>query len=186
MNPNNPIHKQYHQQRILIALSDGQWHRNKELKEKTQLTPRTLSKHLSELEKELHWIDRIEDTESGEYPHPVLYKATRSIAAYGRFIKTIFDNADEIETQLKEAKDPLQVLAELNKINEWHFTLILESIQESKHKNLKQLDSITRLFLYSPYEIYTKQIIKAFTKAVQFGVKFDINQLRQNHGVWQP
>ena len=184
MNPNNPIHKQYHQQRILIALSDGQWHRNKELKDKTKLTPRTLSKHLNELEKELHWIERREDTESGEYPHPVLYKATHSIASCGRYIKTIIDNADEIETDLTETKDPLQLLKEFHEINLYYFTLILEKIQESKSKNLKELDSIMKFVYYSPYEIYTKQIITAFTKAVQFGERFDINQLRQKHSIW--
>lgn len=184
MNPKNPINKQYHQQLILIALSDGQWHRNMELKEKTKLTPRTLSKHLNELEKELDWIERREDTESGEYPHPVLYRANRSTVAYAIYMKSVFDNADDIETVLKETRDPLQILAELQKVNLYYFTLILESIQESKYKTLKELDSITSLFLYSPYEIYAKQIIAAFTKAVQFGERFDINQLRRNHDVW--
>lgn len=185
MNPNNSSNKQYNQQLILMALSDGKWHRNMELKAETKLTPRTLSKHLNELEKELHWIERKEDTESGKYPHPVLYRAKHSIASYATYIKSVFDNADEIETHLKETKDPLQIFDELHKTNQYYFAGILEAIQKNKCMTKKHLDGITSLFLYSPYKIYTENLITAFTKAVQFGTQFDINQLKQNYHVWQ-
>jgi DNA-binding HxlR family transcriptional regulator len=181
MNPTNPKHKQYNQQLILLALIDGQWHRNKELKEKTKLTPRTLSKHLNELEKELHWIERRKDIESGEYPHPVLYRATPSTVSWTLYMKSVLDNADDIETIMKETKDPLQILKEYHKINEYYFTLILETIQNNKSISLKWLDPFMSFVFYSPYEIYTKEIIRAFTEAVQFGTQFDIDKLRQNH-----
>jgi DNA-binding HxlR family transcriptional regulator len=168
-----------------MALLDGQWHRNMELKKETKLSPRTLSKHLNELEKELHWIERIEDMESGEYPHPVLYRATHSTVSYATYIKSVIYNADEMETRLKETEDPLEILDDFHKINQYYFTLFLEEIQESKHMAQKQLDFIANLFLYSPYEIYTKNLITAIAKAVQFGTRFDINQLKQYHHVWQ-
>ena len=73
---------------------------------KNQTNGTHTTKHLDELEKDLNWIERREDTESGKYPYPVLYKATRSTASYGIYIKTVFDNADQIEEELKETKDP--------------------------------------------------------------------------------
>jgi DNA-binding HxlR family transcriptional regulator len=184
MNPNNPKHKQYNQQLILLALSDGKWHRNKELKEETKLTPRTLSKHLNELEKELHWVERREDKESGEYPHPVLYRATDTILSYTIYMKSVFDSADIIQAELQETKDPLQILEEIHKINEYYFTLILETIQKNKSTSLKWLDPFMSLIFHSPYEIYTREIIRAFTEAAQFGTQFNIDELRQKHDIW--
>jgi DNA-binding HxlR family transcriptional regulator len=184
MNPNNPEHKQYNQQLILLILSDAQWHRNKELKEKTKLTPRTLSKHLNELEKELHWVERREDKESGEYPHPVLYRATDTILSYTIYMKSVFDSVDIIQAELQETKDPLQILEVIHKINEYYFTLILETIQKNKSASSKWLDSFMSLIYYSPYEIYTKEIIRAFTEAAQFGTQFNIDKLRQKHNIW--
>lgn len=185
LNPSNSSYKQYNQQLILMALLDGQWHRNMELKKETKLSPRTLSKHLDEMEKELHWIERKEDTESGKYPHPVLYRASHSTVSYATYMKSVFDNADEIETRLKETKDPLQILDDSHKINQYYFTLFLEEIQKKPHMAQKQLDYMTSLFLHSPYEIYTKNLITAIAKAVEFGTRFDINQLKQYHHVWQ-
>jgi DNA-binding HxlR family transcriptional regulator len=184
MNPNNPKQKQYNQQLVLLALIDGQWHRNKELKEKTKLTARTLSKHLNELEKEFRWIERKEDTESGEYPHPVLYRATDSAVSWTHYMKLVFDNADDIEADLKKAKDPLRILEELHEVNEYYFTLLLETIQEEKTASLKWLDSFMSFIFYSPYEIYTKEIVRAFTEDVRFGEQFNIDKLRQRHNVW--
>jgi len=50
------------------VLSDGKWHRHKELLEKTGLSPTTLSKHLKELEKGI--VEKRIDITSGEYPTP--------------------------------------------------------------------------------------------------------------------
>ena len=184
MNPNNASYKQYNQHLILMALSDGQWHRNKELKEETKLTPRTLSKHLKELEKELGWIERIEDKESGEYPHPILYRIERSMLSITIFIKSVYDNADDIERELRETKDPLRILVEFHKLNLYYFTLLLESIQENKCMSQKVIDALMDFSIYAPYENYANSLMKAFADAVRFGAQFDINQLRQIHGVW--
>jgi len=57
---------------ILNVLSDGKWHRHKEILEKTGLSPTTLSKHLKELEKSI--VEKRIDIQSGEYPYPVYYR----------------------------------------------------------------------------------------------------------------
>ena len=184
MNSHNANYTRYSQNLILIALSDGQWHRIKELKEKIKLSPRTLYKRLNELEKELNWIERKEDTENGEYPYPVLYRATESILSIAILIKTVHYNADNIERDLKENKDPLQILERLHKLNLYYFTLLLETIQEDKCMPQKHIDAMANLTIYDPYKIYVSNLIAAFAKNVRFGAQFDINQLRQKHGVF--
>ena len=174
MNPNNPSNRQYNQQLILSALIDGKWHRNMELKKETKLTARTLSKHLKELEKELHWIERKEDTESGQYPHPVLYKANQTTIKYTKFIMSIYEYADKIESKLKETGDPFLMLDTFHMLNDLTFTLILMAIQHDRYMTRKKIDFGTNFFLYSPYKIYTRNLITAVTKAVQFGARFDI------------
>jgi DNA-binding transcriptional ArsR family regulator len=62
---------------ILSILSDGKWHRHKEILEKTRLSPTTLSKHLKGLEKGL--VEKRMDLQSGEYPYPVYYRIKESI-----------------------------------------------------------------------------------------------------------
>jgi DNA-binding HxlR family transcriptional regulator len=113
MNSHNANYTRYSQNLILIALSDGQWHRIKELKENIKLSPRTLYKRLNELEKELKWIERREDTESGEYPYPVLYRATELILPIAIQIKTVHHNADNIEKNLKKNQRPPQTIRQL-------------------------------------------------------------------------
>ena len=184
MNSHNANYTRYSQNLILIALSDGQWHRIKELKEKIKLSPRTLYKRLNELEQELNWIERKEDTENGEYPYPVLYRATESILSIAILIKTVHYNADNIERDLKENKDPLQILERLHKLNLYYFTLLLETIQEDKCMPQKHIDAMANLTIYDPYKIYVSNLIAAFAKNVRFGAQFDINQLRQKHGVF--
>jgi DNA-binding HxlR family transcriptional regulator len=184
LNSHNANYTRYSQNLILIALSDGQWHRIKELKEKIKLSPRTLYKRLNELEQELNWIERKEDTENGEYPYPVLYRATESILSIAILIKTVHYNADNIERDLKENKDPLQILERLHKLNLYYFTLLLETIQEDKCMPQKHIDAMANLTIYDPYKIYVSNLIAAFAKNVRFGAQFDINQLRQKHGVF--
>jgi DNA-binding HxlR family transcriptional regulator len=176
MNPDNSRYKQYNQQQILMALIDGQWHRIMDLKKETKLSPRTLYKHLNELEKELHWIERKEDTESGEYPHPVLYKANPTTIKHTKFVMSIHEYAEKIETKLKETRDPSLMLDDFHMLNKLTFTLILMAIQSNKYMTWKQIDYMTRLFLFSPYEIYTQNLITAITKAIQSGVRFEVKK----------
>lgn len=185
MNTNNPKNKQYNRQLILIELSDGQWHRNMELKKATKLTARTLSKHLNELER-IHWIERKQDKISGLYPYPVLYKATRGIIAYGIYLKEISTNLDNIGTSLRDTEDPLQILGEFHKVNEYYFTLALERIQQNKQTiTLEELDLIAEMFLYTPYENYVKELLEVVREQIQFGKKFDIERLKIKHNVWK-
>jgi DNA-binding HxlR family transcriptional regulator len=60
-------------QLIFKALSDGQWHRNMEIHEKTKISSRTLTKHLDRMAKTKIMEKKI-DKESGKYPYPVLYR----------------------------------------------------------------------------------------------------------------
>ena len=183
MNPHNANCARYSQNLILIALSDGQWHRINDLKEKVKLSPRTLYKRLNELEKELNWIERKEDTESGEYPYPVLYRATETILSTAILIKTVHYNAENIEENLKKTKDPLKILERLHRLNLYYFTLLLETIQEDKYMSQKHIDAMTNLTIYDPYKIYIDNLIASFVKNVRFGAHFNINQLRQKHNV---
>lgn len=58
--------------KILKMLNDGEFHRYREIKQLTQLSTATLSKHLKRFEKSL--IERKIDLESEEYPYPVYYR----------------------------------------------------------------------------------------------------------------
>lgn len=60
------------EQKIYDVLADGQWHRTKELEEKTQLSPATLSKHLKRDLKIS--VERKVDRRGKEYPRPVYYR----------------------------------------------------------------------------------------------------------------
>jgi DNA-binding transcriptional ArsR family regulator len=144
-----------------------------ELIEKTKLTPRTLSKHLRELERERRWIERREDTESGEYPHPVLYKATDITVRYMKLVKVTSEYAENIETMLKETKDPFPILDEILSISKEYFIMILAGIQYKKTMPWKNIDYMTSLLLHSTFECYTTSLIAAVTKAMQSGTHFD-------------
>jgi DNA-binding Lrp family transcriptional regulator len=71
------------QKLILSVLSDGKWHRHREILEKTKLSPTTLSKHLKELEKGI--VEKRIDLQSGEYPYPVYYRLNQSLAIIQSF-----------------------------------------------------------------------------------------------------
>ena len=90
---------------------------------------------------------------------------------------------DNIERDLKENKDPLQILERLHKLNAYYFTLLLETIQEDKYMSQKHIDAMTNLTIYDPYKIYIDNLIASFVKNVRFGAHFNINQLRQKHNV---
>jgi len=81
--------------------------------------------------------------------------------------------------------NPLKIFDEIHQINRYYFTFILETIQKNKSISQKVLDSITSLILYSPYEIYTKNLIAEFKKAVQYGMQFNITKLQQKHYIIQ-
>jgi len=53
-------------------LRDGEWHRYQELRQKTELSSATLSKHLKELERGV--VEKKIQLKSGEYPYPVVYR----------------------------------------------------------------------------------------------------------------
>jgi DNA-binding HxlR family transcriptional regulator len=170
-------YKLYNQQLILITLSDEQWHRYKDLKEKTKLSSRTLSKHLNELRHELHWIEQEKDT-SGKYPHSVLYRVTSAIAPYATYLENCSKIAENIERQIKENKDPISIVETLHKANLFYITSLLEEIQK-KFVSKKQIEGMMNLFLFSPYQVYIETLIETFTNKVRLGAKFDFKQLKE-------
>lgn len=186
MNPDNPKYKQLNSQKVLFALIDGQWHRNKELKERTKLTARTLSKHLGELEKNLHWVERKEDTESGEYPHPVLYKATNAAIPFIKYMDIVFQNADTIEKEIDEVTDPLKVLRKIHKGEEYYLYLTILEIATFKYMTKEQLDGFLDFTFYRPHQIYIEALIGAITKAAQFGATFEITHVTKPPDLIQP
>jgi hypothetical protein len=64
------------EQEIHNVLADGQWHRARELEEKTRLSPATLSKHLK---RDLRIsVERKISRRGKEYPRPVYYRLQSS------------------------------------------------------------------------------------------------------------
>lgn len=60
------------QTKIINCLSDNEWHRNKEIVKKSDLSAPTVSKWLKRYEGNL--VEKKIDLESGEYPYPVRYR----------------------------------------------------------------------------------------------------------------
>lgn len=167
---NNSDYKQLIQQRILTALNDGQWHRNKELLQKTQITQRTLSKHLDILEK-FGLIEKHTDRETGEYPYPVLYKTNKLTTLLGKHMEIVFNNAENIKTDLTKTKDPLLMLKTFHAINQQYFKETLQIIQIDKGLNQEALEMIAHYLFSLPYEIYIKELLKAFNNTIKQSTK---------------
>jgi DNA-binding HxlR family transcriptional regulator len=94
----------YHsQQKIFDALSDGQWHQRKELKNATELYSHTLDKHLRAMvENDL--VIRKKDTQIRKYPIPTLYKASQELMD---FFQSEMDNErliNEMESENPKEK----------------------------------------------------------------------------------
>jgi DNA-binding HxlR family transcriptional regulator len=150
---------------ILKALSDGQWHRNMELKEKTRLSSRTLAKRLNEMT-ELQIIEKQTDIESKKYPVPVLYKATPTILMYTTARIARDEIANRIEPALDQSKDPLAVLEAIHTSSKLYFLDLLTIIKENKKITDKQIHFYEECFLWTPYKQYTSRLIQASRKII--------------------
>jgi hypothetical protein len=69
------------QQKIFDVLSDGNWHRKKEIIQKTDLTKHVVTKHLNAM-KQNNIIIRRENKKSGKYPIPIEFKATQELMEF--------------------------------------------------------------------------------------------------------
>lgn len=150
---------------IFKTLSDGQWHRNMELKEKTKLSSRTLAKHLNHMTN-LQTIEKRTDVESGKYPVPVLYKATPELTTYIEASITREEIANELEPALNESKDPLMLLEAIHAFSQIYFIELLTQIQQNEIVTNEQISFFTECFLWADYKQYTSKLIEASRKII--------------------
>lgn len=168
------MEKAYNAQRIIFkTLYDGQWHRNKDLKEKTKLSSRTLNKHLTEMVKKCV-VERKVDNESGKYPYPVLYKAEPELLVYMKSSLFREDFSKTIDAMLEETKDPLEILDVIHEYSQRAFLWILEEIKRNKNISDNQIEFFEEMFLWSNYKSFTFELIEATRKKID---NVDINQL---------
>jgi len=90
--------------KILEVLSDGKWHRYKEIVEKTGLSTATVAKHLKELSP---IVEKRIEVDSGEYPYPTRYRlvSIRPDVKMLRMIKDPFIQGLEEEKKHLEEVD---------------------------------------------------------------------------------
>ena len=161
----------YAQRSIFRVLSDGQWHRNMEIKEKTKLSSRTLAKHLNKLT-QLYLIERKQDVESGEYPVPVFYKAIAELLTYirGSILRDNF--SDNVDQMLKETKDPLMILEAIHEFSQLGFMTIMENIRKDKKIANQVLDFYENMILFTNYRSFMFELIEATRKVID-DIDFD-------------
>jgi DNA-binding HxlR family transcriptional regulator len=159
---------------IYDALSDGQWHRYMELKNATKLSPRTLSKHLENMNS-LTVVERKEDTESGKYPVPVLYKANdQFLNDYIKPTRMRKHYSDNVNAMLEETKDPLILLDMILQFAQVDFIRILQEIQTNKKISGEEILFFEEAFLWRNFESFTMDLITSTYKMID---KININQL---------
>jgi len=157
---------------ILIILSDDQWHRNMELKEKTKLSSRTLAKHLNQMIN-LKIIERKEDVESGKYPVPVLYKAHPELTIMVKAFIAREYLTNQLEPVLDEVKDSLMVLDAIHDGSQATFLGLLEIIQQDKDITNEEINFYAECFLWAHYRQFTSKLIEISRKMIN---DFDITQ----------
>jgi len=158
---------------IVKVLSDGQMHQNKELKEKTELSSRTLNKHLGQLQAQ-KLIQRIEDDKSGKYPHPVYYKAEPDLLTYSSARIMTDEVIQDIEPALRECKDPLFLLDAFHAGNSEFLLSILSQLKGMEDIFDYDWDWRLELFVWQPYRAFTRKLVLA-TKKIMLDI--DTKQL---------
>lgn len=163
---------------IFEALSDGQWHRNMELQATTKLNPFTLTKHLKQMTKD-NIIDRKEDTESGKYPIPVLYKAPIElidIVISNRSNKKFSEWIDEwVKNKMVQTiLDPLVILESINNITQVGFIQLLQEMQRDKKINASQITFLEEILITNNYNHAIKELITATWQIID---EININQM---------
>ena len=144
--------------KILEALADGDWYRYKEIREKTNLSSRTLTKHLDRLQ-EIPIVERKEDVESGKYPVPVLYRIISPFDTYvnAKVFRERF--ADDIEEMLDETKDPLVILDIIHTFSHTGFVQLLTEIKERDEISNNELCFFGECFLWGNYKILIARLM---------------------------
>jgi predicted transcriptional regulator len=160
---------------IYEVLSDGQWHRIKELKERTKISPTTLYSKLESLE-ELTLIERKEDIEKGKYA--VLYKAIPEMLTVIRVRRLTKEINQTLEQILVETKDPLFILDTIHLFSQLGVLTVLKSLSLLKKKNRNISWELVEFFeetlIWHPYKSLTLNLIASSMKTVD---DIDMNQL---------
>jgi hypothetical protein len=166
--------KEYFARRTIFkALYDGQWHRNMELREKTKLSSRTLTKHLDQLIKSC-LVERKVDNESGKYPVPVLYRAEPELLAHTKSSLLREDFAENVYAMLKETNDPLMILEVIHDYSQLTFLHILEQVKLKKDISDEEIEFLEEIFLWSNYKSFTFELVEATRRIAE---SLDVNQL---------
>ncbi len=160
---------------IFEVLSDGQWHRIKELKEKTNISPTTLYNKLEALE-ELTLIERKEDIEKGKYA--VLYKAIPELLTLIRIRRLTKETNQALEQLLVETKDPLFILDTIHLFSQLGVLTVLKSLTLLKKKNRNISWKLAEFFeetvIWYPYKSLTLNLITSSMKNID---DIDMKQL---------
>lgn len=145
---------------IYEVLSDGQWHRIKELKQKTKISPTTLYNKLKEFEK-LYLIERKEDIEKGKYA--VLYKAIPELQTTIRIITMTKKLNQALKQKLAETKDPLLILDIIHGFNQINNIYVLKILSLLKKKDKKVSSELIEFYeeslIWYPYKSLTFDLI---------------------------
>jgi len=151
---------------ILGVLSyDEDWHQYSELREKTGLSDATLSKQLKRL-KEINLIERNLDTESGKYPYPVSYRLNPIyVNAFRAGTRDKYDQ-QLMKEKLREKRNPLEIMEEINKDNNLVILGILLFLKENKDTDEKIRRLLLELLLWKPYKSLTWSIIEETEKNI--------------------
>ena len=160
---------------ILKALSDGQWHRNMELKEETKLGSRALSEHLKHMTN-IQIIERKEDVESGKYPVPVLYKATPELKTCIQASIAREEFVNGLEPALNACKDPLFLLDAIHAFSQLGFLDLLTYIQQNNiETNEFAINIFAEIAIWRYYKQFIHKLIDASRKIIN---DLNITQLR--------
>jgi DNA-binding MarR family transcriptional regulator len=176
MSPTNKNKQEFYEThwKIWEALSDGKWHRTKNLIKTTKLTAKTLHKHLKLMLKNTT-ITRKRDVESGRYPIPVLYRAHPELLEHLELRRMRKYFSSNIDATLKEANnDPLLILDSIHAWSQIMFLRMLEQIQKDKKMPMKEFYDRIELYLWINYEYFTENLLLATAKIID---KIDIKQL---------
>ena len=146
-----------------------------ELKEKTELSSRTLAKHLNHMTN-IQIIERKEDIESRKYPVPVFYKATPELTTYINATMAREEFLNELEPCLNECKDPLFLLDGIHAFSQLGFIDLLTQIQQSNTATNDEINFFAEIFLWANYKQFIHKLIDASRKIIN---DLNITQLKK-------
>jgi hypothetical protein len=159
---------------IIMSLIDNQWHRYKEIKEKTGLSSPTLSKHLTQLKPLLE-----KKTDTTTYPPLVYYKTNKFLATeLARIVYTATALKEMAEKFLK-TKDLWQAVKDVNMLSNALLWVILQGIKENKtlRKEPETIFVLLETFVWENYKALTWKLVDASRKIMD---DIDFQQILEN------